>query len=874
MECQGHLVVIDGNSLINRAFYALPPLTTKSGVPTGAVYGFLTMLFRLWEEQQPDCILVAFDKKGPTFRHQEYAEYKAHRKGMPDELAQQLPVLKEVLAALGVTIAEVDGYEADDVIGSIVQQAEEAGYRSTIVTGDRDALQLISQLTRVLLTKRGITETVLFDEEALRREYGLNPAQVIDLKGLMGDSSDNIPGIPGVGEKTALKLLQTYQTVEELLEKQAEVPQKSLRAKLQEYGEQALLSKRLATIDRAVSLGVSVADCRIKAPDETRVRDLFARYEFRRLWEKIPTLTQAKEAAVATAPVAAPVRYQLLRTEDEAGTLVADWAATELLAIYPGEDLLAMARRREEGWQAAVLAFPGARTAVAPLLASPIPKAGHAVKPFLRDLAGRGLELNNLQYDCELMAYLLDASQGSYPLTELAERYLAEQLPPVQAEETTAGAEMDELAKNAIMALALAPCLAAELAAHGLLDLYQKVELPLIPVLAAMEQAGVALDTCRLQELEAEFSGRIRELEGLIYELAGQKFNINSSRQLAKVLFEDLGLPPGRKTKTGYSTDAGVLEKLAPEHPIAARLLDYRHLVKLQGTYVEGLQNLVNPDTGRIHTTFCQTVTATGRLSSMEPNLQNIPVREELGRQLRKAFVPRDDKHLLVGADYSQIELRVLAHLSGDEHLIETFRRGEDIHTRTAAEVFGVAPEAVTRTMRDRAKAVNFGIVYGISDFGLSRDIAVSRAEARSYIEGYFQRYQRVQEYLQETVAQARQTGYVTTLLGRRRYLPDLRHRNYVVRSFAERMAMNTPIQGTAADIIKLAMLRVQEQLRAKGLAAQLILQVHDELILDVPLAEVEQVQELVVAAMENVMELSVPLRVSARSGRSWYELK
>lgn len=928
-------MVIDGNSLANRAFYAIPMLSNSQGFITNAIYGFYNMLVKVLEEEKPAYLVVTFDKGKEVFRHEVYADYKATRKETPEELRLQFPVLKDLLRTMNIAIVEREGFEADDLIGTIVKEGEKAGLENLIVTGDRDAFQLISPQTKVILTRKGISETEVLDVKEVEARYGLRPCQMIDVKGLMGDASDNIPGIPGVGEKTAVKLIKQYGDLEQVLAHWEDFKGKKLGELLRNYADQALLSKNLATIMLDVPLEIDWEQFRKQEPDYARLVELLKELEFRNIlqnvqkqWEKSQqgetTEGGGKEEAKLTeyvllanqgavkkylreaknAPVVLYLETErksprhwaitagglkvagqlpsLLSWQDEAELqgyvelirgflekkaqqiIVHDWKAT-LLALYAETESEAVTAT-EEATETATEATTGTQLALAfdLLAATQNPENSRSLKPPKEELRfARQLQKKEIK-DTLLMAYLLNSSRATQDLGTLLQEKLNGSILP--SGEVRIPYLLEEMAK-------LAKLLDEELAQQEMSRLYQEVELPLTFVLAQMERTGISLDEAILAEMGHEFDSWINQLTGEIYRLAGEEINLNSPKQLGVLLFDKLGLAKGKKTKTGYSTSAEVLEALAPEHEIVAKILDYRQLVKLKSTYIDGLRTLREPRMGRVYTTFNQAITATGRLSSTEPNLQNIPIRMEEGRRIRRAFLPSDGK-MLLSADYSQIELRVLAHLAGDAGLIEAFRANQDIHTRTAAEVFGVSMESVTPQMRRAAKAVNFGIIYGISDFGLSRDIGISRAEAKEYIANYFARYPQVKAYLDRTVEQARAKGYVTTILNRRRYLPDIHSRNYHLRSFAERAAMNSPIQGSAADIMKLAMLKVENALQEQAFDAFLLLQVHDELILEVAQKQVKEVGRLVKKMMCEAYALQVPLKVDLQMGANWYDLQ
>lgn len=879
------LMVIDGNSLINRAFYGIRMLTTKDGQPTNAVYGFVNILLKLLDEEKPDALCVTFDRKAPTFRHLAYEGYKAQRKGMPDELAAQLPVLKDVLAAMNIPRYELDGWEADDLIGTIAARDTAAGWETVIVTGDKDSLQLVSDATRVKLvsTRMGQTTTKEMTPETFREAYGFDPVHIVDLKALMGDTSDNIPGVKGIGEKTAMDLIQRYQSVEAIYADVEGVEAKpAVKKKLAEGEEQARMSYDLATIRCDAPIDFSPEDARRREPDGPALYELFLALEFNKLIDKMG-LSGGPAAGRADKPAAGAVRQERVTDRVRMEELVEQWRREPWVAVLalPSLDVVAVAW--DGGARAALCAadrLEGYNELLRALFSGEIQKVSHNVKDLMHLLLDEGLSADGFCFDTALAAYLLSPTDGSYELEKLGITYFNQEFP--KAKEYLAPDAFGPLADpagpaeamcaHAALAAALYRALAPKLEELDMHELYYGLELPLCPVLAEMERAGMLVDRRALADFGILLDGRIQADEALIYELAGEEFNINSTQQFGRILFDKLGLPPVKKTKTGYSTNADVLEKLRDKHPIVEAVLDYRQLAKLKSTYVDGLTKVIAAD-GRIHTSFQNTVTATGRLSSTEPNLQNIPVRTELGAELRKMFVAPAGR-VLVDADYSQIELRLLAHIAGDEHMIAAFRAGEDIHTVTASQVFGVPPEQVTHEMRRRAKAVNFGIVYGISDFSLSQDIGVTRAEAKAYMEKYFEKYSGVHAYMTQVVERAKADGYVSTLMGRRRWLPELKSSNFNLRSFGERVALNMPIQGTAADLIKKAMLHVDGRLRREGLEARLVLQVHDELIVECPEGEAEQVQRLLAEEMEHVAELAVPLTAEAHAGKSWAEAK
>ncbi len=861
------IALVDGHSLFHRAFFALPPLTTATGQPTGAIFGFLGMLFRLLDDEHPTHLVVAFDPSGPTFRDDLFAEYKAQRPSMPTDMRSQLPLLRETLAALNVATVEAPGFEADDVIGTMATRAASEGLRVLVVTGDRDSFQLCGPGISIVYTRRGITDVEKLDVDAVRARYGVEPSQLVDVKALMGDTSDNIPGIPTIGEKTAIKLIQTYGSVEAVMDHLDEVAPPRVQTALREHADWLPRNKRLATIVREAPVAVDPAACLRQDPDAERARELMTTLELRTYLRRLPEPAAANgvadAAATAPAPASAPAADAAPAPEPQAF----DDAALAALRGAPEVDV---AVEWDLGRQPArvCLATPdGALYAATPaalgdaLDAQPA-KVGYDLKPWVRARLKAGGGWRPLAFDAMIAAYLLDSGRSSYPLADLVRQYTDLRLPDDAGPEAKAAA-----------ALRLRAPLEAELRARGLHDLFAEVEMPLIEVLAAMEARGVCVDKPTLAELGQEFRARIAEEAATIYELAGEPFNINSTQQLGHILFEKLGLKPPKKTKTGYSTDAEVLEQLAAEHELPAHIIEHRTLQKLQSTYIDALQALIDPSDGRVHTTFAQTVAATGRLSSNDPNLQNIPVRDEQGRRIRAAFVAPPG-HVLVSVDYSQIELRILAHLSQDPALIEAFMAGEDFHRQTAAFIFGVQPEEVTSAQRGAAKATNFGVVYGISDFGLARQLSVSNAEAHEIIERYFARFPKVRAYLDGLIAEARATGQVRTMFGRSRTLADIASRNWARRSFAERMAMNTPLQGTAADLIKRAMVDAYAALRKSGGGAAMVLQVHDELIFEAPEQEAASVAALARRAMTGAAELAVPLVVEARSGKNWYSME
>lgn len=846
------LMILDGNSIINRAFYGIRMLNAPDGTPTNAVYGFLSTFRRVFDLAQPQAVCVAFDVHAPTFRHEQYALYKAQRKPMPEELAVQMPLLKQTLDYMGVRRLELAGWEADDLLGTVARRCEAAGWTCDVVTGDKDSLQLITDSTHVfnVKTRMGQTDTIEYTPERFREEYGFDPIRMIDLKALMGDSSDNIPGVPGIGEKTAKDLLVRFGTVADIYRDLDALDIKpGVRKKLTEGRESAQLSFDLATIRTDAPIDFALESAVWDHDYQPELYDWFRRLNFTSLSEKWGLQpadgVSAPSSALPTVDVADSAALRALEQAVTAAPYVAVLAPDGLdtLTLCDGKACYALSwAQLGDGYNAFLRLLFSAR----------VRKAGHNIKDLMRALLDEGLPTDGFVFDTALAAYLLDATAGSYDLPRLAQTYLGEELPDVQS------------------VWALQPVLHEKMDAQAMLPLYTDVELPLCPVLARMEQAGFLVDRKALYDFGESLTSSIEQLQQSIWALAGEPFNIQSPKQLGNVLFERLMLPAGKKTKTGWSTNAAVLDKLRGKHPIIEQILDYRTLTKLKSTYADGLLKEISAD-GRIHTNFQMTVTATGRLSSTEPNLQNIPVRRELGAQIRKMFVASPGK-VLVDADYSQIELRLLAHIANDETMIAAFRSGEDIHAVTASQVFGVPLAEVTPLQRSHAKAVNFGIVYGISAFSLAQDIGVFQSEAKAYMDSYFSKYHGVRAYMTRVVEQAKADGYVTTLFGRRRDLPELKSSNFNLRSFGERVALNMPIQGTAADIIKAAMVRVDARMRAEHLQARLLLQVHDELIVECPAEEAETVKAILVDEMEHVVDYRVPLLVDAKIGASWAE--
>ena len=840
------LLILDGNSVINRAYFGVRPLTNREGLYTHAIYGFLNILERMEKEEQPEAVCVAFDLHGPTFRHLKYDGYKATRHGMPEELAQQMPVMKDVLRAMNIPIYECQGWEADDVIGTVGKICSRQDWECVIVTGDRDSLQLIDENVHVklVISKAGQTNATLYTQEVFQQEYGFEPKKLIDLKALMGDSSDNIPGVAGVGPKTAKELLGKFGSLDGVYE---HIDDASIRPKLREKllagKDSAYLSYDLATIRPEAPIEFTPRDAIIQPYNRPELYQLFQKLEFVRLIDKYGLRGAAEEV----------VQPQLeLTALPKVDAMPADVCCCAAYLAPDGSLGLA--------WQEGVCAFTPMELAAQSVDLSGKDLIFHDSKTTMHQLAGLGIGFGPCVFDTALAAYDLNPSQAEYPVSKLATNFLG------------ASVEDGDPAACAQALWQLRPVLEQELEKCGMTALYRDMELPLCSVLYRMEQRGIRIDRAQLEQFGQMLTQRIADCEELIFSYSEEPFNINSTKQLGQLLFEKLGLPPVKKTKTGYSTNADVLEKLKGKHPIIPAIMDYRMLTKLKSTYADGLMKQIGPD-GRIHTTFQNLVTATGRLSSTEPNLQNIPVRTDLGAEIRKMFVPKEGC-VLVDADYSQIELRVLSHIAGDEAMQKAFREGTDIHTVTAAQVFAVPVDQVTALQRRHAKAVNFGIVYGISEFSLAEDIGVSRYEAKAYIENYLNTYRGVRDYMKQVVEQAREQGCTQTLYGRRRYIPELKSSNFNIRSGAERIALNTPIQGTAADIIKLAMIRVEQALEEAFPEAKLLLQVHDELIVECPEEQAEQVAQLVSQQMQSAAALSVPLTAEANIGKSWYDAK
>ncbi|SEI05970.1 DNA polymerase I [Halobacillus karajensis] len=875
------VVLIDGNSIAYRAFFALPLLNNDKGVYTNAVYGFTTMLLKILEEDNPDHLLVAFDAGKTTFRHQTYKEYKGGRQKTPSELSEQFPILKELLDAFEVNYYQLENYEADDIIGTLAAEAGEKGLEVKVISGDKDLLQLVNDHVTVSLTKKGITNVDTYTPSFLMEKMEVRPDQIIDLKALMGDSSDNIPGVPGVGEKTAVKLLKQFDTLENLYTNLEDVSGKKLKEKLEANKEEALMSQQLVTIERNAPIEVALSDISYSGYHSQKVGQFFKELGFQSLLSRIqeggadsedtaelpemdieiikdvkPHLFTGKEAVVVE------MLYDNYHTAPVEGIAIVNENKTFVLSIEDAKDseaFKAWAENAEkEKW-----VFDAKRTTVA--------------------LLRYGIYMKGITFDLLLASYLLNPSENNHDIPAIAHR-LGETAVKYDEEVYGKGAKMkrpenndgfrDHISRKASALYNMKENMEKQLKENEQYRLFKELEMPLALILGLMEHRGVCVDVQRLEEMGDELEERLNKVEQEIYDLAGEEFNLNSPKQLGPVLFEKLELPVIKKTKTGYSTSADVLEQLEDQHEIIPKILLNRQLRKLKSTYIEGLLKVVHKDSGKIHTRFNQALTQTGRLSSTDPNLQNIPIRLEEGRKIRQAFIPSQDGWVIFASDYSQIELRVLAHIAQDEKLMQAFKEGEDIHTQTASEVFGVTSEEVTGEMRRQAKAVNFGIVYGISDYGLSQSLGIARKEAQAFIDRYLESYPGVKAYMDETVREAKDTGYVTTFMNRRRYLPDIKSRNFNKRSFAERTAMNTPIQGSAADIIKKAMIDLEERLQQENMEAKVLLQVHDELIIEAPKEEVTKLEEIVVSVMESTVELDVPLKVDSSFGDTWYDAK
>ena len=863
------LLILDSNSILNRAFYGVRYLSAKDGTPTNAIYGFLNILLKLIKEQEPDYICAAFDVKAPTFRHKQYEGYKAQRKPMPEGLAAQMPLAKDVLRAMGVTILEKEGYEADDIIGTVARLCEESEISCFIATGDKDDLQLASDKTKVILTvtKSGYNETIIYDDKGVKEKYHVTPTEFIDVKALMGDPSDNIPGVKGVGEKTAMSLIEKHHSIEYIYENIDDIGLKgAMLQKMKDGREMAFMSKELATINRNTPIEFNAEKCVFDGFENNgELYEILKRLELNSIIKKLDLsgVDNVKENEDIFKDFSYQVGDKNMISGDKV-TVVLDFDGDNISSAAVGAGNNAVVLNEQDD--------------IKELLEDDsIAKVMFDVKEAIVKLNCR-IDIKNIADDTAIAAYLVDPAKNEYTIEKLASEYFGTVIekPEVKQLSLLDDVETDRseyLAKCAVALGVLNERIGDKIKENGQEKLYQEVELPLVTVLAHLEINGFLVDDHQLKEFADKLGEKIDALTNEIYMLAGEEFNINSPKQLGVILFEKLELKPVKKTKTGYATNADVLEKLRDKHPIVNFIMEYRQLAKLKSTYCDGLRAVVNPNTHRIHSVFTQTVTVTGRLSSTEPNLQNIPTRTELGREIRKMFVAKDG-YVLVDADYSQIELRVLAHIANDETMINAFRNNEDIHAVTASQVLGIPLEDVTKEQRSSAKAVNFGIVYGIGEFSLAQDLHISVKEAKAYIESYLEKYHGVRNYMESIKEQAKKDGYVKTMLNRIRYIPELKSPNYNIRQFGERVALNTPIQGTAADIIKLAMVRVDNRLINEGLKSKLILQVHDELIVEAHKDEVDKVKQILSEEMQSAMELNVPLKVDMSTGHSWYDAK
>ncbi len=862
------LLIVDGNSILNRAYYGIRPLSAPDGTPTNAVYGFLNILFKYMDEESFDYIAVAFDVKEKTFRHKMYAEYKAQRKPAPEDFIKQLPVIKEVLSAMNIACIEKPGYEADDIIGTVSVFCDREGVECRILTGDKDDLQLATKNVKIslVITRMGQTTTTLFDEDGVIEKYGVTPKEFIDVKGLMGDSSDNIPGVKGIGEKTAFSIIGEYKSIENIyanIENLNATP--SVKKKLEEGKEDAYLSKTLATIDVNVPVDLDFKAFEIKEYNNDVLAKLFARLNFKSFMEKLNLKADIK---TETMP-----EYEKIKASSE--EMIKKLKSSKEFTYGLNDKYFAVHIDDK-----IIYTEPESDVLKAFFEDETIRKTAHDIKSDILKLNKLGIKFRGEYFDTLIAAYILTPEKSSYEVEDLALQYLGISLSKENKEEAQLCFDFGDEEKSddsffdEIYAIyMLKSALWKRVEENGQIYLLEKIEFPLVKVLADMETEGVFVDKNALLEFGDFLTKRISELEEMIYSLSGKEFNINSPKQLGEVLFEDLKLPHGKKTKTGYSTGIDVLKKLESDHEIVRFIMEYRHLAKLKSTYVDGLSAVINTETGRIHSSFNQTVTTTGRISSTEPNLQNIPVRTEIGREIRRMFVAPEGR-VLIDADYSQIELRVLAHVSDDKNMIDAFNSDADIHSKTASMVFNLPLDRVTSVERSRAKAVNFGIVYGIGEFSLSQDLKIPMKVAKEYIDGYFRTYPKIKSFMDETISLGREKGYVKTMFERRRYLPELKATNKNIQAFGERMAMNAPIQGTAADIIKIAMVNVYNKLRENNLKSKLILQVHDELIIEAPLEEEDVVKNILKCEMENAIALSVPLKVDMNTGKSWFDTK
>ena len=886
------VLLVDGHSIANRAFYGLPLLTNKDGEYTNAVYGFINMLISTIEEEKPDYIGVAFDLSGPTFRHIKYPEYKGTRKGSPEEFRPQIPLLKKVLDSMNICRFEAAGYEADDILGTLAKRLEEQGFMPTILSGDRDLLQIATDKIKIRIprTRKGGTDIEEYYASDVMDQYGVSPSEYIDVKGLMGDTSDNIPGVPGVGEKTALRLIKEYKSVENVIANINHIKQKKLSENLEAYKEDALESKMLVTIVTDMDIDLVPEDLKYSLVLSAETVEMFQRLEFKNLLNRLEYEDGVDDKA---GQKNSEVDYHLINDPSKLEALIqklSDAKRFAYLCIVEEEELRGISICYEE--ESSYLVEPKDDFKIGHLInllkpvleKQEIKKIGHNIKDDMHIFNKYGLSLKGIEFDTVIAAYVLSPTNSNYEVDELGQLFLGESHESAEillgkGKKRISVLELDEekrtswLSARGNMVYRSHIEMEKQLEAFNQKDLFYNMEMPLIQVLFDMEQAGIKIEEKQLEEYGQMIAGMIDSLTKEIYDFAGEEFNINSPKQLGVILFEKLEIPPIKKTKTGYSTSADVLEKLEAQYPIVTKVLEYRHLSKLKSTYVDGLFAVVNKETGKIHSTFNQAITATGRISSTEPNLQNIPIKLELGRKIRKVFVPTNDDYIFVDADYSQIELRVLAHISEDPTLIYAFNHDQDIHKLTASQVFNIPFDEVSEAQRNNAKAVNFGIVYGISAFSLSEDLKITRKEAEVYIKGYFEKYPKVKEYLDNIIISAKEKGYVETLFQRRRAVPEINSSNFNVRSFGERVAMNTPIQGSAADIIKIAMIKVHKVLGQKEMRSKLVLTVHDEILIEAHKDELEEVKEILKYEMENAAKLSVPIDVDLNTGVTWYDM-
>lgn len=896
MENQDKLIIIDGNSLLYRAFYAIPEeLSTKEGIPTNGIYGFLNFYYKIIEEYRPDYLTVVFDKKGATFRHKEFEDYKAGRKKTPDNLGIQIPILKEILETMGIKTFSIERYEADDIAGTISKESEKLGLKTLLVSGDKDYLQLVDENTEVIVTIKGISKTKIYDLDEIDKEFELTPRQLIDLKGLMGDKSDNIPGVPGVGIKTGKKLLKDYSTLENIYENISTMKESKLKENLQIYKNQALMSKRIGTIERNVPIEINIDELKVKKSNEKKVLDKFKEYELKSLYKKVITeeskITEEKEKVKIVSEFKNIININELEN-----------------ILKNVQDSISIKFLFEEDYEIAGLGLgikgkyyyidfvrdlinrgfckQSVLKKLKPILENErINKIGYDIKEDLLEFKKENIDTKAFSFDSSLALYLLNPSLGDYSIENIAKKILETD---IEKREDILGkgkkkkrfSDLTSEKRGAIITIKLNVVdltlekLKEKLINSGMKELFEKIEIPLSEVLADMEYLGFKVDEEELNIIDKYLTEKQNRLIKRIQEQAEENFNVNSPKQLGEILFQKLNLPVIKKTKTGFSTNIEVLEKLKDEHPIIPLIIEYRHISKLKSTYIDGIRKVININTGRVHSKFKQTITTTGRISSTEPNLQNIPIRTDEGREIRKLFVAENENYKLVDADYSQIELRVLADISNDKKLIDAFDKEEDIHTRTASEVFGVPQNEVTSEMRSRAKAVNFGIIYGISSFGLSRDLNISVNQAKKYIYKYLEKYPHIKAYMSNIVKEGKEKGYVETIFKRRRYIPELNSSNYNLKSFGERIALNTPIQGSAADIIKIAMIKVYKELKNRKLKSKLILQVHDELIIETHVDELKEVKKILKDTMESAVDLKVPLKIEMKDGNSWYDTK